>query len=343
MVKKTKHQIKKDMINKTISNFKSLLEKENGNWSKCWAESPMALNPITPTFYKGGNWFNCFFNTFLDNAEQFSSPYYLTFKQISKLGHKVIKDCKKIQDGKTFQPSTPIQFYEVVNKTMSLTEFQNKYKEVPDYLRYKINGDTVTITFFNWKYYNVFNVNQTTIKDDKVLMDKFNNKYSKATNINNNSFDDIINGCKNIGVKVIDNNGGGCFYIPATDTINMIRKEQFNSNEDYLSVLFHELAHSTMLENRCNRINKKKLDYANEELVAELTSVFLSQFFKVSFYIRNDHTKYIKSWLKSCDDDKKAIEQAFKLAEKASNYLVNAILETGKINGNFQENLKKVA
>ena len=27
MVKKTKHQIKKDMINKTISNFKSLLEK----------------------------------------------------------------------------------------------------------------------------------------------------------------------------------------------------------------------------------------------------------------------------------------------------------------------------
>ena len=333
MVKKTKHQIKKDMINKTISNFKSLLEKENGNWSKCWSESPMALNPITPTIYKGGNWFNCFFNTFLDNQEEYNSPYYLTFKQITNLKHKIVKGSK----------STPIQFYEVVRKTISLSEFKKKYKEIPNYLRYKIDGDIVTIIFFNWKYYNVFNVNQTTIKDDKVLMDKFNNKYVKATNINNNSFEDIINGCKNIGVKVIDNSTGGCFYRPSTDTINMIRKEQFNSNEDYLSVLFHELAHSTMLENRCNRVNKKKLDYANEELVAELTSVFLSQFFKVSFYIRNDHTKYIKSWLKSCDDDKKAIEQAFKLAEKSSNFLVNAILETGKVNGDFQNNLKKVA
>ena len=122
----------------------------------------------------------------------------------------------------------------------------------------------------------------------------------------------------------------------------MIRKEQFNSNEDYLSVLFHELAHSTMLENRCNRDGKKKLDYANEELVAEFNFVFLSQF-SMLLYIRSDHTKYIKSWLKSCDNDKKAIEQAFKLAEKSSNYLVNAILETGKVNGNFQENLKKVA
>ena len=86
----------------------------------------------------------------------------------------------------------------------------------------------------------------------------------------------------------------------------------------------HELTHWTGHKSRLDRDKKGKFGdplYAFEELVAELGAAFLCSSLGVSKEVREDHTKYIKSWLKALKDDKRAIFKASSQASKAVEYL----------------------
>lgn len=68
-------------------------------------------------------------------------------------------------------------------------------------------------------------------------------------------------------------------YSKKLDLIKIIPVEKFRDLEQYYSVLFHELAHSTGHPDRYDRwgVGAKPggLDYMHEELIAELASTFL--------------------------------------------------------------------
>ena len=124
--------------------------------------------------------------------------------------------------------------------------------------------------------------------------------------------------------KIIEK-GSRCCYMPLIDTVQMPSINSFKTVEGYYSSLFHELGHSTGAKHRLNRsllTQKNSAKYAQEELIAELTSAFLCQKAGVKMVIDNQ-ASYIASWLKALKNDKRLIITASSQAEKATNYILN--------------------
>ena len=68
-------------------------------------------------------------------------------------------------------------------------------------------------------------------------------------------------------------------------------------------------------------MSNEKTSYAFEELVAELSATILCRRFNISPQPREDHSKYIHSWLKSLKNDKTMIVEAMKKASTAISWM----------------------
>ena len=81
---------------------------------------------------------------------------------------------------------------------------------------------------------------------------------------------------------------------------------------------------------KCRRIKKNndkfgvRNEYAFEELVAELGSVLFGQQFSIEKTIRDNHAKYLNSWIKSLEEDYTLIADAFSQAQKAVDFFVSS-------------------
>ena len=121
--------------------------------------------------------------------------------------------------------------------------------------------------------------------------------------------------------------GGEAFYRPSEDFVQMPPKEDFKSTENYYSTLLHELTHWTGHESRLNRIQyggKFSKDYAFEELVAEMGSLFVvssAGIIQTDGEFQN-HASYVDSWLKHLKQDSNYIFRAAAEANKAANFLL---------------------
>tara|TARA_R100001594_G_scaffold32347_2_gene60077 strand:+ start:2189 stop:3082 length:894 start_codon:yes stop_codon:yes gene_type:complete len=124
------------------------------------------------------------------------------------------------------------------------------------------------------------------------------------------------------------------YYQPSLDAIHMPNRELFrgtatsSATETYYSTLLHELTHWTGSAKRLNRLKDSRFgdkDYALEELVAELGAAYLCAGLGVSVAVREDHAHYLNSWIKALKNDKKAIFKAASAAQKAVNWLNDAV------------------
>ncbi|MBQ3458434.1 MAG: DUF1738 domain-containing protein [Synergistaceae bacterium] len=128
------------------------------------------------------------------------------------------------------------------------------------------------------------------------------------------------------GAKV--NFGGGeAFYSPSDDYIQMPPKTDFRTAEGYYSTFFHELNHWTGGEKRLNRVQrcgKFSADYAFEELIAEMGSLFIASSAGIpqSETEFQNHASYIDGWLSSLRNDNMYIFKAAAEASKAAGYLL---------------------
>ena len=99
----------------------------------------------------------------------------------------------------------------------------------------------------------------------------------------------------------------------------------FKGEEQFYKTAFHELVHWTGHESRLNRdlkgYNCNKKDYAFEELVAELGSVFIAAQFGFNADMTNN-AEYLKSWLGCLMEDPEFLYKAAKKAQKASNFII---------------------
>lgn len=120
------------------------------------------------------------------------------------------------------------------------------------------------------------------------------------------------------------------YYSRKEDRVVVPMLSQYEITEEYYSTTFHELTHSTMKANRCNRVSEGKVavfgndEYSREELVAEIGSAILCNQTGIDLdkTIKN-HAAYIQHWLKAFKDDKKMISWASTRAMKAVNYILN--------------------
>ena len=125
------------------------------------------------------------------------------------------------------------------------------------------------------------------------------------------------------------------YYLSSEDEIVIPLREAFKSEEAFLSTTLHEMCHSTGHESRLNRdltgfFGTKK--YAKEELIAELGSIFTQARLNIKLEGEhfNDHTVYLKAWVKVLQEDPNELFRAAVKAEAASERLYNNYVEKEK-------------
>ena len=260
------------------------LEEGTVPWQRPWSGGSVPKNLVSKKEYRG-------VNSFVLGCSEFSSPYWATYKQISDLGGTVIKG----------QHGSPVLFY--------------------TWLEDKRVGVERKIPFM--RYYTVFNLEQCEIPVDKM----------PGVNVKPTLFE-AIDTCESVinGMPLrpeIKFNGQRACYSPSTDTVNMPKKESFSSPEAYYSAMFHELSHSTLHEKRLNRKGTMSLGafgseaYSMEELIAEMSSCYISNHCGIDTKVIDNSASYIANWLKVLKNDKLMIIKASSNGQKASDFILN--------------------
>ena len=122
-----------------------------------------------------------------------------------------------------------------------------------------------------------------------------------------------------LGIKI---GQGAPAYIPALDELRMPMPSEFTSLDEYWATLFHESVHWTGHKLRLNRKligQGAGLDYAAEELVAEIGAAFLNASFGID--TEKNNAAYLRGWLSKFDNKREAIFEAAKQAGRAFEFL----------------------
>ncbi|HDY8011515.1 TPA: ArdC family protein [Vibrio vulnificus] len=251
-------------------------------WDRTQATG-LPINASTHQPYQGMN----IMLLWMSAAERnFSSPYWLTFKQAKELGGKVRKGEK----------GTTIFFYTLVKKK----EIESEKEEVYPML----------------KTYTVFNLDQI----DELSL-KQEERQTPCHEIER--LDDVEAFIEATQAELIYG-GQKAFFRPSADIVVIPDRARFHSTADLYATIMHELTHWSGHKSRLDREMKGEFgskDYAQEELVAELGSAFLMATFGVVGEVQ--HESYIASWLEALKNDKRYIFKAAAQASKAHQYLLS--------------------
>ena len=121
----------------------------------------------------------------------------------------------------------------------------------------------------------------------------------------------------------IRHGGSEAFYNRTEDYIQVPEMGQFRSQADYYATNLHELGHWTGHPSRLNREASSDMNsesYAREELVAEITSMFVSSETGIPQTQEHfdNHASYVDHWVKAIKEDPNALFRAVSQAQKAS-------------------------
>ena len=120
--------------------------------------------------------------------------------------------------------------------------------------------------------------------------------------------------------------GTEAYYLPPVDKVYMPSITRFQDPRNFYGVWAHELAHATKAPHRLNRdfgFSKfGNTSYAREEIVAELTSVFLGQTLGFTAHTLEMNAAYLHNWLRVLRSDKGAIFKHAADAQRACDYLI---------------------
>lgn len=225
---------------------------------------------------------------------------WLTFNQVQKRGGKIRKGAKS---GMVVFTKRVEYKKEVISDEGEVTE---KVIHIP-----------------MLKYYNVFHISDcegidTKIKeeDNKVVEPLKEGEKVISTYLANNPH-----------LKFEARKSNRAYYAPFSDSVVVPTINQYSSNpEEYYSTTFHELGHSTMRFDRCDRkdgASMMKEEYSREELVAELCAAMLCAITGMTSEKRlQNSAAYLKGWASKLKEDTKAIVWASTRAEAAAKYIL---------------------
>ncbi len=271
-----------------------------------WRQDCLPFNASTGRCYSGVNVFLLAIT--LRKLGVDAQDGFLTAKQGSTIGGKI----KKGEKG------TCCLFYKQIKKE---------------------NKDTGEEEFFPMaRYFHLFHVSQFEGLDETKLLSPIKAPVAvneDGTCVSQETLDALVTLVCEVEVPTTLT-GGSAFYTPSRDAITMPCVTRFPDAADWWRVWLHELVHATGAKTRLARTFGKfgSPTYAFEELVAELGSAMLSMQLGLGATPGEDahldddyltqHLGYIKSWIRLLEDHDRAFLEAWSLAAKACDWILQS-------------------
>ena len=268
-------------------------------WQKTWDSTglyPIPYNPITKKMYRGGNLLQLFMQDYDDTR-------WLTYKQAQSIGAQVRKG----------ERSTAIIYWKFDEMQ---TKLDDKGNPILDDNGHEVK-ERVELERPRPFISHVFNAEQIDGMPPLSSTEKLHEwePLEKAEEILTAS-----------GAKIEHKQQGRAYYSLSEDKIVLPVKTQFHSPEGYYATALHELSHWTGHETRLNRDMGHpfgSVDYAKEELRAELASAVICTEIGVPNLKLDNSAAYLKSWIEALQNDPKEILRAASSAEKIREYVMN--------------------
>jgi len=272
-------------------------------WRKMW-RSKSGLPAISLTTGKVYNGINQILLYCLAHRYN-TTPYFLTYKQALARGGHV----------KSGEKGFPVFFFKKIEEQNSHSSRDEKKME-----------EESTSSKFILRFFTVFNLEQCedislSIPEERLLESmevslKELDPIEEARNLLKNYFE----------MPQVDTaTGNEPAYNWKKDRIYMPLIGQFETAEEYYVSFFHELAHSTGHESRLDRFSRDKSKYqlALEELVGEITAVYLAEEAGISDAILDNSAGYINYWKNQIEGNSRLFTSATSLAEKACRFVLD--------------------
>ncbi len=295
------------------------LENGTGLWKQGWRVNGAPESASTGKKYRG---INNFYLTLTAMANGYKDNRWATYHQMEENGwtFKTDEEGKSLAKGK----SATVEFYELRDRETK-KPFDKSVLDgmTPDEKEEYKQKNVYPLR----KYYRVFNAD---------LIDGIPAKQVELIDETNKSerIEEFINFWSETESPIIYG-GDEAYYNYISDETHLPEREKFKSAEEYYSTSFHEMGHSTGHSSRLNRDLSGKFgseQYAEEELRAEIASMFIEQEFGVEIdesAIRNN-SAYISSWAKKIKEDPDALFRAINDADRIAKYLTDKEKYMGK-------------
>ncbi|WP_407398852.1 ArdC family protein [Anaerovibrio sp.] len=338
-----KTAIEKSKVDKIVEQLITHMEKGELPWHKPWIPMPPPHNGLTKYKYSPFNQFLMHIKMQENNSQD---PRFFTFKNLKSQGWSIRKEASACT---LYQAWT-----KKVEKTDKDKAFDEKFGTDEDKESdYKIVYGRGFFPVYHAKDLCVYPLlldesgNKIMVEEEiedpftgiksKQLMPKRDYKADPSPipecEIQTYNHDEIYEKAEQILAAseaiIIEEKIDRAFYRPSTDEIHVPVREHFERLEDYYGTLMHELTHWTGSSKRLKRDLSGTFgsnNYAREELVAELSSVFLSISSNVPVNL-SQNAAYLQSWLKSLKEDPKFLFEVVKYAEEAHDFLQGKIME----------------
>ena len=277
-------------------------------WKRGWQVPFRMHNPITHKNGAGYRGINCIYLMMQSINKGYTDPRWVTFKQAEANGWKV----------KAKEKGTRIEHWKF-GKEVEIDDPDNPGEKIKAFEPYKHPAVS---------YYTVFNAEQI---EGMTPLEVKRLDLSKDTEL-----DSLIKDVKDSSLCPInEENQPRAFYSPRKDTITLPLMEMFDSKQEYLGTMLHEMGHSTGHESRLNRNllaqgGPGSESYALEELRAELSSVFVQDDLGISLpdsSIENN-AAYLQSWISAIKENPNALFEAVRDADEISRFLMDGIEQT---------------
>lgn len=298
---------------KAVDVIVNMMEEKGLSWTQEWtnyfgADGSLPRNGITNRWYAGGNVMHLLASAI---AQGFTDPRWYTFNQAKSIGYFPRK-----------------------GEHATLVEYHKRMKGMKDADgNWTKNEEEAVDTFSYWALvgtFYVFNAEQLEDEDGNAMPKEVFEEFEGAEL--SSYLEDAANCLIATSRCPINEKKGemSAFYRPGNDTITLPHRSQFTNMETFIGTLTHEMSHSTakpLQREAKGRFGSS--DYAFEELVAELGSVFCCmelgihrpEELEADENFKN-HAAYLKSWLKALRNDKDFLFSAAGHAARAAVYIM---------------------